>query len=280
MSLIPQMWMSAWHWMGPANTFASTLRDLSSAPAGPATSCTLMVTPVWVSHIWNSSTSHCCLPAHFNHLERLIHLHAAETMNTSPHLLHFSVWVCLSKVDVLGLKWNQTQLRISYIAEFRAYSVKFRHGGQNVSSSIHFCVYGLIMLWWCRLQRDLEKIVLQTESSSRVNFWGKTTWLHAVVANQLIGWSDWVELNLPATREHKDLHSPTATHTCSDHPNAWFGLKWPKSCPKKMFTLSVCVCECVCTQTLMNVSCRTVAALTPAATPQEDMLATAPLLCC
>lgn len=36
--------------MGPVSTFVSTLRGLSSAPAGPATSCTLMATPAWVSN--------------------------------------------------------------------------------------------------------------------------------------------------------------------------------------------------------------------------------------
>lgn len=45
---------------------------------------------------------------------------------------------------------------------------------------------------------------------------------------------------------------------------------------------SVCLCVCICVfaQTLMNVNSRMVAALTPAATLQEDTLATALLLCC
>lgn len=100
------MWMSACCWMAPVSTFASTVREPSSASAGPATSCTLMATPVLVSH--SLTQFHCCLPAY---LKLLIDMHAVgqkkkkNTMNATSLCYFVSLFVC---VCVHRHRWMQT----------------------------------------------------------------------------------------------------------------------------------------------------------------------------
>lgn len=89
------MWMSAWCWMAPVSTFASTVREPSSASAGPATSCTLMATPVLVSH--SLTQFHCCLPAY---LKLLIDMHAVgqkkkKTQWMLPHFVILCLCLCV-----------------------------------------------------------------------------------------------------------------------------------------------------------------------------------------